>query len=654
MPVGFLHAAIRKVASTALAGFFREVHVIGEENVPRDGPLIVVCTHHNMMIDPTILSSTMPDLRPLHYWAKASLFKHPIARKILLASGVIPVDRGSKDNRKLFAGTFDALSQDDAVALFPEGTSYTLPRIVQVKDGASWSALEYMKWVAEGGKNTNNGKELVIIPAGITYTDKSKYRSSAVIEYGPPIPLAEFKRQFLSTKEGDARAAVKALTHAIEQALVELTINAPNWEVLYSARMARDLLFESWRGVPLHDFKDVGQTLVDLFATPWDADPSFVALKKALITYHSLLKSTHLTNGALSTLPLSKRRSTDSVPSRMSTIGPLLRESVAVGIRLPLFLVPMLVHLPIYWVTRWVGEKSAEDEEAVAQSKAVVGLILCLTIYSVWFWIISALFWATGLGFVIAALTVWAMASYHSKLIDDNYIRAKRLLSAYRVLVGVWGPQRWDMSLSALTQYTVTQPPPPNPFLKLPDSVKDAFVRSSSSPTVPTLASTSTDPSSSSGAGAITPTTPKSNKRPPSRKLIRHLLRARAEAVRRLAAFIRRIDKDDVRVAASGFMAKTYGGGLDSLFTVGGGDIETVSGGVEAELNPTGWRNGKEVVAYLKSKGAMVGKLLREGESGEQPYQWDVLSSEGELSSPGSAGVSIKQEEMEWVIPGSK
>ena len=55
MPVGLLHSAIRKVASTALAGFFREVHVIGDENVPRDGPLIVVCTHHNMMIDPTVL-----------------------------------------------------------------------------------------------------------------------------------------------------------------------------------------------------------------------------------------------------------------------------------------------------------------------------------------------------------------------------------------------------------------------------------------------------------------------------------------------------------------------------------------------------------------------------------------------------------------------
>lgn len=100
----------------------------------------------------------------------------------------------------------------------------------------------------------------MIVPAGITYTDKSKYRSSAIIEYGPPIHVAEYKERFLSGKDGEARAAVKALTHAIEQAMIQLTINAPNWEALLAARTARDLLWESWRGINLDDFRPVGQT----------------------------------------------------------------------------------------------------------------------------------------------------------------------------------------------------------------------------------------------------------------------------------------------------------------------------------------------------------------------------------------------------------
>lgn len=97
-------------------------------------------------------------------------------RWILLSSGNIPVDRKSKDRRVLLKGTLEALAQGQAVALFPEGTSYTEPRIMQVKDGAAWAALEYTKWAAE-----NPGQavphEVQVVPAAIVYTNKSKYRS---------------------------------------------------------------------------------------------------------------------------------------------------------------------------------------------------------------------------------------------------------------------------------------------------------------------------------------------------------------------------------------------------------------------------------------------------------------------------------------------
>lgn len=51
---------------------------------------------------------------------------------------------------------------------------------MQVKDGASWSALEYTKWAKT---NNPDGEALMVIPAGIVYTNKSKYRSNVIIEY---------------------------------------------------------------------------------------------------------------------------------------------------------------------------------------------------------------------------------------------------------------------------------------------------------------------------------------------------------------------------------------------------------------------------------------------------------------------------------------
>lgn len=175
-----LHRVIRRLAGWSVWSFFTEVRVVGAENVPKDGPIIVTATHHNMILDPAILSSYFPHRRVLNYWSKASLFTNPVLAYILHSSGNIPVDRKSKDRQVLLQGTFDTLARGEAVALFPEGTSYTEPRIMQVKDGAAWAALEYTKWADEHGLD---GPGVKVIPAAIVYTNKSKYRSDVIMEY---------------------------------------------------------------------------------------------------------------------------------------------------------------------------------------------------------------------------------------------------------------------------------------------------------------------------------------------------------------------------------------------------------------------------------------------------------------------------------------
>lgn len=63
---------------------------------------------------------------------------------LLKDAGNIPVDRKNKDNQKLFSGTFEALKMGEAVAIFPEGTSYTEPRLQDIKDGASWVSKSHL------------------------------------------------------------------------------------------------------------------------------------------------------------------------------------------------------------------------------------------------------------------------------------------------------------------------------------------------------------------------------------------------------------------------------------------------------------------------------------------------------------------------------
>lgn len=71
-------------------------------------------------------------------WAKSTIFINKPVSALLKDAGNIPVDRKNKDNQKLFSGTFEVLKLNEAVAIFPEGTSYTEPRLQEIKDGASW------------------------------------------------------------------------------------------------------------------------------------------------------------------------------------------------------------------------------------------------------------------------------------------------------------------------------------------------------------------------------------------------------------------------------------------------------------------------------------------------------------------------------------
>lgn len=216
-------------------------------------------------------------------------------------------------------------------------------------------------------------------------------------------------------------------------------------------------------------------------------------------------------------------------------------------------------------------------------------------------------------------------------LSNSNYpfCSAKRVVAAWRVLVGVWLPKRFDLSLSALSQYTTPQLPPENPW------IDRSRVRSRSStpgPYSPSASNNAPLPESPLASVASTPTaTPsvrsgekklKRRRRPPSRKLIRHVLRARIEAAKALSSLFGQLEKAPSKsIRASSHLVRAYGGTLDSrtgALTLEGGDIVIEE--------PAGWRSAREVLDFLKKRGAKIGGLEREFEG-----EWAAaLSSDGE------------------------
>lgn len=176
---------------------------------------------------------------------------------------------------------------DRVVGVFPEGTSYTEPCIMQVKEGAALVALEYSRWMRENADS--DGQPIKLIPVGIAYTDKTQYLSRVSViqtrfsladvkqwaltglravsihmmeicssahlmpSYGEPLILADLEDEYHSAIElGDdqrARSVAAELTTRIAKELSRLSINAPNWYVLMPS-MPSDL-HVCFQGCPL-------------------------------------------------------------------------------------------------------------------------------------------------------------------------------------------------------------------------------------------------------------------------------------------------------------------------------------------------------------------------------------------------------------------
>ncbi|KAF7982742.1 hypothetical protein HWV62_26622 [Athelia sp. TMB] len=398
-----VYRALIQVSHYTINGFYDQVHVEGAENVSAHAPLVVASTHHNEIIDIATLGVTIPHARHLSFWAKSSLFANPLLSGILSSSGAIPVHRNpnaipgpssaQSSQESLFRSTTLALEKHEAVGVFPEGTSYTEPGIVQVKDGAAWAAVEYAKAMTMKGKE----KEAVeIVPVAIVYSDKTRYRSRIAVRYGTSIFIPPL------SPGGDPRAAVKQLTSEIREALLRMSVNAPDWDTLNAAKAALEILSEGAE-VPMSDWVGVMQTLISLLTSTPASPTSHTELKRTLVAYFGLLHNTGISHASLDYLlpPVSP---TDSGPPPLSMtrlMRPYLR---LLHPRTLLFIPPMLVFLPGYVLgglaghylavgpasppppkpplgDEVVGEKkqkkakveTATEEESKAQYKAIVG-----------------------------------------------------------------------------------------------------------------------------------------------------------------------------------------------------------------------------------------------------------------------------------------
>ncbi|TDU81196.1 1-acyl-sn-glycerol-3-phosphate acyltransferase [Prosthecobacter fusiformis] len=102
----------------AVARSFYDFRVIGEENLNQTGPALIVANHVSFL-DPPFIGQAFDE--PLYFFARKSLFDHPMAGKLLRSWQTIPVDRDKPDASSL-KSTIRLLRSGKKVLMFPEGT----------------------------------------------------------------------------------------------------------------------------------------------------------------------------------------------------------------------------------------------------------------------------------------------------------------------------------------------------------------------------------------------------------------------------------------------------------------------------------------------------------------------------------------------------
>ncbi|SMC57300.1 lysophospholipid acyltransferase family protein [Sporomusa malonica] len=112
-----MYNLLRFVLGIIFSFFFRW-KVIGAENVPSSGGLIIASNHVSLW-DPPVVGTAIP--RRIHFMAKEELFSNPIFARIISGLGAFPVKRGIAD-RTAIRTALTLLENGSILGIFPEGT----------------------------------------------------------------------------------------------------------------------------------------------------------------------------------------------------------------------------------------------------------------------------------------------------------------------------------------------------------------------------------------------------------------------------------------------------------------------------------------------------------------------------------------------------
>jgi hypothetical protein len=117
--------------------------------------------------------------------------------------------------------------------------------------------------MALGAMSSDPNVKVKIVPVGLSYFHAHRFRSRAVIEFGPPLDVApELVEKFKNGESSEKREAVSKLLNQVYDALKAVTVRAPDYDTL----MVRSV---SESAVSINLFFAAHSSRTATLPTPW-------------------------------------------------------------------------------------------------------------------------------------------------------------------------------------------------------------------------------------------------------------------------------------------------------------------------------------------------------------------------------------------------
>lgn len=115
-----------------------DARVEGQENIPEEGPVVLVGNHISIIDIPFLYYASPRDVKIM---GKKEIFKVPVLSTMAYKMGAFPVDRGTIDI-KTVKKSLQILKDDEVLGIFAEGHRNKEEELLPFHDGAASFAIK--------------------------------------------------------------------------------------------------------------------------------------------------------------------------------------------------------------------------------------------------------------------------------------------------------------------------------------------------------------------------------------------------------------------------------------------------------------------------------------------------------------------------------